>query len=114
MNNDDYDDVEGMGGRKNRGQNIPLQNRVSNVYGTPLPAGVSELYDELKNEMTKRSEEIRKRFMAEIRKIKLQSIAFWVFGVLSSILSGALSAYLLISYSGHTISSNNQPLSQGI
>ena len=68
----------------------------------------------LKNEMTKRSEEIRKRFMAEIRKIKLQSIAFWVFGVLSSILSGVSSSYLWINYSGHTISSNNQPLSQGI
>ena len=106
MNDDDYDDVEGVGSRRNRGQDIPMQDRVSNVYGTPLPAGVSE--------MTKRSEEIRKRFMAEISKIKLQSIAFWVFGVLSSILSGVSSSYLLINYSGHAISSNNQPLSQGI
>ena len=92
MNNDDYDDVEGVGSRKSRGQDIPLQNRVvSNIYGTPLPDGVSELFDELKNEVTKRVEEIRKIFLAEIRKIKLQSIAFWVFGVLSSILSGVSS-----------------------
>ena len=50
MNNDDYDDVEGVRSRKNRGQEIPLQNRVSNVYGNPLPDGVHEMVQELKDD----------------------------------------------------------------
>ena len=56
------------------------------------------MFDELTNDISKRVQEVRMKILAEMRKMKLQTITLWLFGVLVSILYGALSAYLLMNY----------------
>ena len=83
MNDYDYNDMEGEGSRRNRGQEIALQHRTSNFYIDPkllLPGAVSDM---------------DKKIVKLSRKMKLQSMALWVQGLFSLVLTGTL-AYLLI------------------
>ena len=79
----DYDYNDGEGGRRNRSQEIVLQDRTSNFYIDPkllLPGAVSDM---------------EKKIVELSRKMKLQSMALWVQGLFLLVLTGTL-AYLLI------------------
>ena len=69
---------------RNRGQEIALQHRTSNFYIDPkllLPGAVSDMDKKIVVKLS--------------RKMKLQSMALWVQGLFSLVLTGTL-AYLLI------------------
>ena len=86
MKNYDYTDVEG-GGRRNRGQEMALQDRTSNIYvdpNRPTPASVSDMLNEMDKKLAEQS-----------RKMKL---GFWVLGFFSLVLIGALTYLLIYSF----------------
>ena len=62
MNNYDYTDVEGEEGRRNRGQEMALQDRTSNIYvdpNRPTPASVSDMLNQMDKKLAEQSQKMK-------------------------------------------------------
>ena len=96
MNKYDCVDGEGEGGRRNRGQEMALQDRTSNIYmdpNRPTPASVSDMLNEMDKKLAEQSRKMGR--------------GFWMLGFFSLVLTGALTYLLRLQpriYKWHLIS----------